>query len=357
MKSFKLFYSVILASLILTGCGDSKKQKDSKESKDPITISEDKSIPVTKDNYVAAETNLYFEKQAKKSPINTFTHDDVVTQENQYIIRSNRDVVYSSAIVDISEGATFTVPPGNSYQIIQVIDENHYTPMIISPGETKTITPKDVTSGTWIYAFARTQITNDMDASVARQKALKIEAKSARPFVGKDFNEAEIVSLREKMVAEYMAGKVKIIEHKSFVKSPKEADPTSHLYAAAVGWGGLPSYNAQYLPTTNGQGKTTCQSYSIPKPDLDWDKGGFFSFSTYSSEGWIVEDNFYVGSANMQDDGDNFTIFINCPDKKNSVTVQEGWTGVLRFYLPNDEMAFIKYIDSIRGIKVEPVSE
>ena len=94
----------------------------------------------------------------------------------------------------------------------------------------------------------------------------------------------------------------------------------------------------------------------MPKPALDWKNGGFFSLTTYDKAGWIVEDNFYIGHENMQDNGDSYTIFINCPDKKNGITVQEGWTGVFRFYVPKDEMAFIKYIDSIRDIRLEPAS-
>ena len=56
----------------------------------------------------------------------------------------------------------------------------------------------------------------------------------------------------------------------------------------------------------------------------------------------------------MQDNGDSYTIYLNCPDKENSVTVREGWTGVLRFYLPKNELKFIDYIESLRSIKAEP---
>ena len=79
--------------------------------------------------------------------------------------------------------------------------------------------------------------------------------------------------------------------------------------------------------------------------------------TTYDANGWIVEDNFYIEHNKMQDDSDCFTIFINCPKKQNSITVQENWTGVLRFYLLKNEENFIKFIDTIREISVQDCQE
>ena len=183
---------------------------------------------------------------------------------------------------------------------------------------------------------------------------MKIEANSANPYKKKGFNEKELEAFRRLLVAEFVAGKAKIIEHKSFVPTLADADPESYIYAAAVGWGGLPSHTAQYLPTIPGQGKVEPLKITLPKPDLDWDAGGFFSLTTYNGEGWIVEDNFYIDHTQMQDNGESFTIFLNCPGKENSLTVQEGWTGVFRFYLPKDELKFIDYIESLRDLKTEP---
>ena len=49
--------------------------------------------PVTPDNYVVAETDWNFAAQQEKAPVNTWTHNERVTEENQTIIRSNADVV------------------------------------------------------------------------------------------------------------------------------------------------------------------------------------------------------------------------------------------------------------------------
>ena len=309
--------------------------------------------PVTMENYVVAETDWYFNNQQNAAPVNTFTHNGPVSKDAQDVIRSNRDVMYSLAVVDISAGATLTVPPRDDFQVIHVMDENHLSHFVIPAGESRTITPEDVSGGTHVYLLARTKITDDMEESLAAQRAMVIEANAAMPYPAKGFDVSEVEAFRNGLVADYAAGKVQIIEHESFGETMEDVDPTSYVYAAAVGWGGLPSTTAQYLSAVAGQGDTSCQRYTLPKPNLDWDAGGFFSLTTYDTAGWIVEDDFYIGHEKMQDDGDSYSIYLNCPDQPNSLTVQEGWTGIVRMYLPIDVQETIDYIDAIRGIEPE----
>jgi hypothetical protein len=337
MKSFNHIFLLVLILALFNSC-ENKSNKLKKS--------------ITKANYVEAETDNYFSQLQKEQDVNTFKHNPAVSKDKQEVIRSNRDVMYSLAVVDISEGATFTVPPRDAFQIIHIMDENHLSHFVVKAGESKTITKKDVTGGTHVYLLARTKITENMEESLAAQRALKIEAKSSNPYISKGYNEEELIAFRNKLTSEFIKGDVQIIEHKSFGNTLKDVDSTSYIYAAAVGWGGLPSHTAQYLPTVNGQGKTNCQKFIMPKPDLDWDNGAFFSLTTYDKDGWIVEDNFYVDHPKMETNDENYTIYINCPDKENSIKVQEGWTGVFRFYLPNNELEFIEFIDSIRDIKV-----
>ncbi|MEP2532473.1 DUF1254 domain-containing protein [Shimia sp.] len=310
-------------------------------------------IDVTMDNYVVAESDWYFNNQQENAPVNTFVHNGPVSKDAQDVIRSNRDVMYSLAVVDISKGATLIVPPRADFQIIHVMDENHLSHFVIKAGESRTITPEDVTGGTYVYLLARTKITDDLEESLAAQRAMKIEANSAVPYPAKGFRSEDVETFRNKLVQEFADGKAKIIEHESFGATMDDVDPTSYIYAAAVGWGGLPADTAQYLSAVAGQGDADCQRYTLPKPNLDWAGGGFFSLTTYDTAGWIVEDDFYIGHENMQDDGDSYSIYLNCPDQPNSLTVQKGWTGIVRMYLPIDVQETIDYIDSIRSIAPE----
>ena len=55
----------------------------------------------------------------------------------------------------------------------------------------------------------------------------------------------------------------------------------------------------------------------------------------------------------MEDNGDTYSIYLNCADEPNSLTVQVGWTRIVRMYLPNNELETIDYFGSIRSIKQE----
>src|SRR5690606_14587277 len=52
--------------------------------------------------------------------------------EHQTVIRMNRDTLYSFAVVDLTAGATITVPEaGGRYVSVMVVNEDHYVNEII----------------------------------------------------------------------------------------------------------------------------------------------------------------------------------------------------------------------------------
>jgi hypothetical protein len=65
---------------------------------------------VTMDNFAHAETAHYFTEQLAKAPVNEYSHNrEPVTVDNQVIIRSNVDLIYSYAVVDVTQEATFSL--------------------------------------------------------------------------------------------------------------------------------------------------------------------------------------------------------------------------------------------------------
>ena len=64
--------------------------------------------------------------------INQWLHNRVPTPlDHQPIIRQNRDTIYSAAIVDVSAGATLTLPDaGDRYLSAMIISQDHYVPHI-----------------------------------------------------------------------------------------------------------------------------------------------------------------------------------------------------------------------------------
>ena len=95
--------------------------------------SDDKPIPVTPDNFVRAESDLYFSGVVKDGGFGKFMHRREPTPiAEQTIIRMNRDTLYSAAVFDLDAGpVTITLPdPGKRFLSMQMIDEDEYTPEV-----------------------------------------------------------------------------------------------------------------------------------------------------------------------------------------------------------------------------------
>jgi hypothetical protein len=351
MNSLRRIFTLIAIVSVFAACAD-----DPGDTESPASSADPGFNPVTAENYVQAETDWNFALQQAQTPINTWTHNDRVTEDNQTIIRSNADVVYSLALVDVSEGTTLSIPerPSGALQLIHYMDENHLTHGVIYAGESVTITPDDLTGGNYVYILARTQISDNMEETKAAQRSMVIDASSAKPYQPKGFDPGEVESFREKLINELTSGMVTIDTSRAFGATLDDVDYQSYYSASAVGWGGLPAQHAQYTAWIEGQGSDAeCQAITIPKPNLDYENGGFFSLTTYDAESWIEGNNFYIGHKRMQDNGDGtMTIDFNC-DTPHSVTVSKGWNGTFRLYKPIDVQETIDAVNHLETIDIE----
>ena len=90
----------------------------------------DEIIKVNVDNFVRAETASQIDRFLKMvgGKVNTWGHLRTPTPlDAQNVIRMNRDTIYSGALIDISQGATLTIPEtGDRYLSIMVVNEDHY---------------------------------------------------------------------------------------------------------------------------------------------------------------------------------------------------------------------------------------
>ena len=86
-------------------------------------------VVVTVYNFARAQADMEFDGILKSSGgTNKWQHNREPTPiDKQNIIRMNRDTLYSFAIVDISKGATVTLPDaGNRYMSLMVINNDGY---------------------------------------------------------------------------------------------------------------------------------------------------------------------------------------------------------------------------------------
>jgi hypothetical protein len=87
-------------------------------------------IPVTVDNFVRAETHLYFNNSVSQGGFGKFHHNrELLPIDHQTVIRGNRDTLYSTGVFDLDAGAvTVTLPDsGKRFMSLQIITEDQYT--------------------------------------------------------------------------------------------------------------------------------------------------------------------------------------------------------------------------------------
>ena len=88
-----------------------------------------KTLPVTADNFIRAETDLYFGRIVKNGGFGKFEHTrEPAPLDKQTVIRLNRDTLYSSAVFDLDAGPVkVTLPdPAKRFMSMLVINEDHY---------------------------------------------------------------------------------------------------------------------------------------------------------------------------------------------------------------------------------------
>jgi hypothetical protein len=96
-------------------------------------------VVVNVDNFARAETDRMFAAiQGQAGGVNQWLHYRVPTPlDQQPVIRMNRDTLYSAAVVDISAGATITIPDaGRRYFSVMIVNQDHYNNKVLhEPGK------------------------------------------------------------------------------------------------------------------------------------------------------------------------------------------------------------------------------
>ena len=325
-------------------------------------------VKVTLDNFVQAESTLYFNKntQEKSVPMNAISHQRVMANiDVQDIIRMNQDTAYSIALVDVSEGATVTLPETDLYMSALFIDINHLNPAVIYAGESITLSKDDLTDGEHVYVLFRTaQRTYDEAGQKemnSLQDQIKIEANSSNAFVGTTYDQESLTQVRNQLIQRVLNGDLTGRVHTAAGKTWESVDKEAHLLAAAAGWALFPAEHAMYTSSIPGQGQSGCTYFTIGTPPLDYAGAGFFSVTTYDATGWIVERNFALNNNQAQRNEDGTWTFhfltkdATChAGAKNVIDVQENWSGIFRMYKPTDESEVLEYTSELLGNPVKP---
>ena len=301
-------------------------------------------IPVTVDNFIRAESDLYFSAVAiKDDALGKFHHNrEPASIDRQTVIRLNRDTLYSAAVFDLDAGpVTITLPPtGSRFMSMQVINEDQYTPAVYYGGGTHVLSKKDI--GTrYVIIGVRTLFNpadpKDIEQVHALQDAIKVSQKGPGKFEVPKWDQTSQKKVREALLV--LASTLPDTNGAFGAKG--QVDPVRRLIGAASAWGGNPQKDAIYLnvvPTKN-DGSTI---YKLSVKDVP--VNGFWSISLYNADGYYEKNQYDAYALNSitakkDPDGSVAIQFGGCDGKiPNCLPTMKGWNYMVRLYRPRQEI-------------------
>lgn len=300
-------------------------------------------IPVTVDNFVRAESDLYFTSLVKQGGLGKLLHRrEPASIDHQTVIRLNRDTLYTSGVFDLDAGpVTIDMPdPGKRFMALQIINEDQYVPNVFYGKGTHVLTRENV--GTrYVTVAIRTLVdpaspddigqvhTLQDSITVSQQNPGKLDLPNWEPASQKKVRDALLV----------LASTIPDFKHAFGTK--EEVDPVRRVLGAAAAWGGNPDKDATYLNFTpaRNDGKTV---YRLVVKDVPVD--AFWSVSLYNAQGYFEKNALNAYSINdltakKGADGAIAIQFGGCDGHvENCLPIVAGWNYTVRLYRPRAEI-------------------
>lgn len=295
---------------------------------------------VTFENFVRVESaRMFAGVAAPAGGSNIWNHFQTPTPiDQQSIIRMNRDTLYSAAIIDVSQGATVTIPDaGDRYISVMFVNEDHYINLVLHAGGTYELTAEALGSD-FVLAAARVLVDPEDPADVAAVNALQeqfaLTSVAGGQFTPPAYDEASFTSTRDAML-ELAKGLGDLVQ---CFGAQAAVDPIRHLLGTAAGWGGLPESEAFYI---NVDPQLPVGEYTLTIGDVPVD--GFWSISMYNAEGYFEANAGGAYSVNSitatpNPDGTVTVHFGGDPSVPNTLPITEGWNYLVRLYRPRPEV-------------------
>lgn len=310
---------------------------------------------VTPASYPTAETSRQLLKGQDLAGVNKFSHKRTLTPtDNQPVVRMNRDTYYSMALVDVSQGATITMPeiPDDKYMSVQPVTEDHrIQPMFYGAGTFSLTTH----TGTHLYLIVRLDSTFSEEEVATLQGQMQISANSNKVFGAEPVSEESFRAVENALKAK-MPGIVKqegVTALAGMFTAP--TDESNELFTkekyevgAAVGWGGA-QWEDNIYEISGDYPVDTCHQATFKDPK----NKAFWSITVYDKSGFMFNDvaNISSNTATSNQDG-TYTVSFGCgqdaPNNLATANVSGVFNLAVRHYQPSE-------LVSVEGYRIVPL--
>lgn len=344
-KSLKLFLLIALlfSSLpVIANKGSSVPMANSIEQ-----FFSPQGLIVSKAYYPLAESaRQMLETQKKAGGVNRFEHLSQLTPTNmQPVVRMNRDAYYSKGVIDVSKGASITLPKvaKGRYLSMQPVTLDHRPQaMSYGGGKYELATHK----GDHIIVIIRLDSNFSPEQVKQLQQKIIINANSNKKFQSPAVQKESFYRVENQLKANILKlmkeeGPVEL--SRTLFSSPTDETrsyykPEKNQTAAAIGWGGALAKDNIYETSPNYPAEGCYQmTFDDPK------NRDFWSITVYNKQGFMFDDNANTNSymATPNKNG-TYTISLGCSaDSPNSIPITND-SGVfsitVRHYGPSEQV-------------------
>ena len=299
-------------------------------------------VPVTVDNFVRAESDLYARNLEKQSGLGKLLHRrQPASIDDQTVIRLNRDTLYSSAVFDLDAGpVTIALPDaGKRFMSLQAISEDHYATTYYGT-QPRTFSREDV--GTrYLVVGIRTLVDPndpaDFNAVHDLQDAIKVSQEGTGKFELPNWDPVSQKKIRDALLVLQSTAS----DFRGAFGTKSEVDPVRHLLGTAAAWGGNADKDATYLNfTPSGNDGSTIYGLTVKDVPVE----AFWSVSVYNADGYFEKNAYGAYSINnltarRRGDGSIAIQFGGCDGKiPNCLPISKGWNYTVRLYRPKPEI-------------------